>query len=402
MIRLTLLLCMGVAHLANGDAQTLTTNDQGQRVIVYPDGTTQLFDEPSGTPGAEATRQATPQEEQASREAIQDQLDVLKDELKSLTSIAKKARGREAKLSNRIRKLRDSKKSSDRSQIEIVNQKLIAARDEYTTAEAARANNQRLSAALRQSADMSIAQREAYLRGQNLGYLVGAPDSDPAAAGASADGAQPMAPATTAGVADVAEDKADQSSGGRRGRNSSPATFATYDPESDPGVSPPAAECRRESDGIDEFTNSRRILLAPEVFFTYTSPELKPFLGDASLLTCNARLAMTGKSIILETEFVIRSQFAAKEFGVLPKGSQLTFRTVDGQKIVVRNQSPSQANYDPVTKVSTYKGRYVINKGARKTLERSLLDEVRVMWGTGFDDYVIYDMNFLKRQLACL
>ena len=46
------LLCtLALATLASGAAQTLTTNAQGQRVIVYPDGTERLFD----APGEQAT-----------------------------------------------------------------------------------------------------------------------------------------------------------------------------------------------------------------------------------------------------------------------------------------------------------------------------------------------------------
>ncbi len=395
MIRqLLTLVCLVGAAMSIG--QTLTTNELGQRVIVYPDGTTRLFDEASaeGQTQPRVIGTATPQQEQDARKAIEEQLDVLKDEFKSLTSIAKKARGQEAKLSNRIRKLRDSKKSSDRSQIEIVNQKLITARDEYQTAEAARTNNRRLNDALAQTLGMTIGRRQAYLSALNLGYLVGTPE------GLSAEG-NDIGQTALATSLPTATASPEPSGGGRRNRNPT-NSFVAYDPANDTRFNPPTAECRLESEGIDEFTNSKRVALKPEVFFTYTSPELKPFLGDASLLTCNARLVKSGKSLILETEFVIRSQFAAKEFGVLPKGSQMTFRTVEAQKVVMRNQSASQASYDPVTKVSTYRGRYVVSRGARKTLERAMLDEVRVMWGTGFDDYQIYDLTFLKRQLACL
>ncbi len=388
-------LCLIGATLASG--QTLTTNAEGQRVIVYPDGSTRLFDDPgSGAPNeVPLGSAATPQQEDEAREAVREQIKVLRDELKSLTSIAKNARGQEAKLNKRIQKLRTSNKSSDRSQIEIVNQKLIAARAEYGSAEAARLSSEARSNALTESVNMSIARRQAYMSSLGLGYLVGAPSDDGVTPVAAPGGADQQAPTPPAPVAEVS------GGGGRRNRGSA-ASFVSYDITRDPKFYPPTPKCMRESEGIDEFTNNVRITLAPEVFFTFTSPELKPFLGAASLLTCNARLVKTGRSVVLETEYVIRSQFAATEFGVLARGAQVTFRTVDGQKIVMRNQTASQANYDPVTKVSTYKGRYVLNKGTVKMLEKSLLDEVRVMWGTGFDDYQIYDMAFLRRQLACL
>lgn len=397
MIRL-LCLCSLLSVGASLNGQTLTTNSDGQRIIVYPDGTTKLFDEPSATaqatsPETTVTRQATPEQEADARLALRREVSALGEELESLAKLAKKARGREAKLTNRVRKLRESKKTSDRSQVEIVNQSLLAARKEYQTAEAARQTLERRSTALQATQDMSIAQRERYLREQGLDYML-----DPLAKRARDIASDAHARAPREQGPDEASPEALAT--GKRARDSE--EFRSYDPRLDPAITPPNASCVVESNGIDEFTNRRRITLAPETFFTYTSPELKPFLGAESLMTCNARLIKSGKTVMLETTFVIRSQFAAKEFGVLPKGSQMTFRTVTGQKLAVRNQIASQAEYDPIAKISTYQGRYLLSKSAQKLLSSQLLDEVRVMWGTGFDDYAIYDLTFLQRQLACI
>lgn len=424
MIRLTIcVLALALAPLGGGvAAQTLTTNAQGQRVIVYPDGRTRLFDDPGvgadaappdapdapapdapapDAPGVTDQRrttlpsQTTPAQEADAKLEVRRRVARLSEEREALTRIAKKARSREAKLANRLRKLRDSRRVSDRAQVEIVNQQLLEARETTRTAEDGAASVETRADALRETLGMSIAERAVYLDGLGLGYLLA-----DAASGSPAATDLPPAGAATAGTATAQRSSPEALA---TAAATAPAReFAAYDRRRDTKFTPPAPTCTRAFDGLDEFTNKRRVVLEEETFFTYTSPDLKPFLKDASLITCNARLLRTGKTILLETTFVIRSQFAAKEFGVLPKGSQMTFRSVAGQQLSLKNQVQSQAEYDPVAKVSTYKGRYLLSRGAQRFLEDALLDEVRVMWGTGFDDYAVYDLTFLQRQLDCI
>ena len=380
--------------LATAGAQTLTTNAQGQRVIVYPDGTTRLFDSPAeDTPAtgdanadaAESTRtppsvdtpgppstpaptlsmQATPEEEADAALDVRRRVARLEGEKSELEKLGKKSRSREAKLANRLRKLRNSDKVSDRSQVEIVNQQLVEVRATSRTTEEARGSIDARIEALRQTIPMSIAQRGAHLRALGLDYLL----DDAGEAGGREGTAGRDAP--TSSTAEDAAAPVPTSAPEALATDARPAPvsdFARYDRRRDTKYTPPEHECAREFDGLDEFTGKRRVILPEETFFTYTSPDLKPFLKDASLITCNARLVRTGKTVVLETTFVIRSQFAAKEFGVLPKGSQMTFRSVGGQQISVRNQLQSQAEYDPVAKVSTYRGRYPLSRGAMRSV----------------------------------
>ena len=419
---------IAIACAGSAPAQTLTTNAAGQRVIVYPDGSTRLFDEPAGAPPAVpatdakspsdsgvptasapptyATTQAppsssvtgyvnrpTPEEEADAVLEVRRRVARLEDEVTSLAKLARKARSREAKLADRVRKLRASEDIEDRSKIEIINQQLVAAREASTDAEEARASSTARAQALRQTFGMSIAERASYLGGLGFGYLLdeGADQAtrDEATAAALPGGTPATLPQTPDRLAtDPTAERADG--------------FVAYDRRSDTRYTPPLPTCSPAFDGVDEFTGKRRVALAPEVFFTYTSPELKPFLKSESLVTCEAWLTRTGKTTILETRYTIRSQFATKEFGVLPKGSQMTLRTVGGQRLTLKNQVQSQAEYDPVEKVSTYRGRYPLSRSAQKFLIDALLDEVRVMWGTGFDDYPLFDLAILQRQLGCL
>ena len=417
-------LLLAVALPLAAAAQTLTTDEAGRQVIVYPDGSTRAFDPsadqadstqatleaPAGdvpTSAAAGTPQVsiptprvlTPEQEDEARDYAKRQVKVLRKQAKSLRKDARRARNREADLAERVAELKASNKIADRSQIEIITQKLQVQRRETSALEDALARAERHHDALEATLDLSQAERERRLAAEGIAHLVRSRGSarpqanDPALAPSGEPGSLPP----MAGASQTPDAIA---SGG--GAAAPASAYASYRIEDDTRYYPPTAPCMQESSGIDEFTQQRRVQLAPELLFAYTTPELRAYLGGESLISCYARLVRLGPAIALETEYVIRSQFASKEFGVLPRGSQLTIRTVGGAKLVLRNQAQSQASYDPVTKVSTYRGTYPISKGQAKFLRKAHLDQVRVMWGTGFDDYAIYDLTLLQRQLDCL
>ena len=47
-------------------------------------------------------------------------------------------------------------------------------------------------------------------------------------------------------------------------------------------------------------------------------------------------------------------------------------------------------------------GMYYIDKNTEKVLATSELDTMRLNFTSGYEDYVIYNVDFFTRQLACL
>ncbi len=178
--------------------------------------------------------------------------------------------------------------------------------------------------------------------------------------------------------------------------------YARYARERDPRFNPPARDCAVVEEGVDEFTQKRRRALGEFEFFTYTSPQLRPVLKDKSLITAIGRFVSTGDNLSLEVSYRIRSQYANQEFGVLARGSELGIKLVGGGEVTLRNAELERGSYDPVDKVYIFNGRYSVSSTSEKALRRELVDKVRVVWGSGFEDYPVYDVAVLAQQLKCL
>lgn len=402
-MRLFLFVCfLAILSADTLGAQTLTTNSDGEQIITYPDGTWRYFNqEPPGE--APASTPTPPEEEKYSkpefdseaearaRAVLRKQIQEELKEVKQLEKTAERLRKKELKEETRLANLRAASNASDREEISVANRRLQDNRSLTADARIAVEKAQNRVTKLKQSLPMTRASRKLFLTQAGI-LQAGSPVAEQELERNESSNEE-LAGATAPLISKPKSEK-----------QSAPASreYKTYSLKNDPRYSPPAEECSYSYDGVDEFTQKRRMNLTPRLFFGHSNPELKPYLGDESLVTCTGALSKNGAYLILELDFVIRSQYANKEFGVLPRGSQLSIKMIDNQKVTLRNQTLSQGKFDPVEKVFSYKARYTISNKQKKALEKNLVDQVRVMWGTGFDDYAIYEVDFFQRQLRCL
>ena len=93
---------------------------------------------------------------------------------------------------------------------------------------------------------------------------------------------------------------------------------------------------------------------------------------------------------------------AQKNFGALDEGSLLRFRLIDGTNIDLHNVQGDRGRIDPYTGNTIFIGRYLLQKEHQRTLAKTELDKMRVVWNTGYEDYSVYALDFLIDQFKCL
>ncbi len=176
-----------------------------------------------------------------------------------------------------------------------------------------------------------------------------------------------------------------------------------YHKSEDVRYNPPTMDnCEFTFNGVDEFSGKKRRELAPQQFFTYTSDQLRPYFKDREYITCMANLtALSGGLKYLTLEFTISSPNAQREFGLLEKGSPISLKFLDGTTLKLINTKTDMGTLDPVAKTVTYRGQFSINSGAEKFLKKNEIDLVRVVWSQGYEDYEIYYMDFIADQFRC-
>lgn len=167
--------------------------------------------------------------------------------------------------------------------------------------------------------------------------------------------------------------------------------------------SPPTAKCAIAFQGVDDFTGKKRKDLYPREFFRYTNERMAKFFPDGDMVECQAHLSIvSGGLTFLSVEIVINSESAKTSYGSLEKGTLLTLKLVNGENINLTNNKTDVGLLDPIAKTVTYNTQYLVPSQHIKTLQKYELDLLRLIWGTGYEDYTIYETDFFIDQLNCL
>jgi len=181
------------------------------------------------------------------------------------------------------------------------------------------------------------------------------------------------------------------------------AGYATYDRSKDVNYNPPSSECSYQFKGMDEFLGKEKTEVQPNLFFFHTDPELRKYMKGKEYIECSAGLANTyGGVTTLNIEVYIRSQNALREFGGLQKGNAMTIKLVNGSIVKLLSINSDNGTFDQTTGLATFRNQFLVQKGEENALKESEIDKIRLVWSNGYEDYDVYQVDFMMKQLNCL
>ena len=178
--------------------------------------------------------------------------------------------------------------------------------------------------------------------------------------------------------------------------------FARYSPETDVVLHPPTPPCAFAANGRDEFSGETRRETQREELFRFTNDFMKPYLKDVPHILCEANLVTAGTLTSLVLTFTINDQNARRAFGSIPQGSRATLKMIDGSTFNLMSLRGDDGQTDDSGRVTVYRAQYGLDRSLVKRLTDSELDKIRVSWSKGHEDYEIYNVDLLRRQIRCL
>lgn len=167
-------------------------------------------------------------------------------------------------------------------------------------------------------------------------------------------------------------------------------------------VKPPRQECQFDFEGQDKEKNQYRRDGHKELLFTFTDERLRPFLKDKEYLVCEAYLSSLGGYRFLTLAYTFAYPNAREAYGFIERNSVLTLKLLNGDFVNLRAGEMDRGQYNTVKKELTYSVYYPVDRSLINTLKGSELDLVRVFWSSGFEEYPIQQMDFFQRQFKCL
>ncbi len=178
---------------------------------------------------------------------------------------------------------------------------------------------------------------------------------------------------------------------------------AQYDPKQDVMIDPPNLPCNFAVERRDPFTGAVYRETDKHELLRFTNSVMKKNLADGQAhILCRAALADDGGGGRILLEFTIRDANARRTFGGIPPKSILSLLFLDGERITLFNDADADGQFDPETGTAVFRGSYLIQTAALRKLTRSELDQIRVAWSTGYEDYQVQHIGLFQQLGNCI
>jgi chemotaxis protein histidine kinase CheA len=164
----------------------------------------------------------------------------------------------------------------------------------------------------------------------------------------------------------------------------------------------PQQECSYAMNEVDKFTKKRKVATKPSFFFGYTHPKLEKYLKGDHYLVCNGHMSEVAGLTTLHLKFTFDSESAQDDYGSILQGSRMLISLLDGTTVTLVAGEADGGKIDRNKKQTIYKTYFVIDSRSQKKLKKSEINQVRMVWGEGFEDYDITEVDFIINQLTCL
>lgn len=160
--------------------------------------------------------------------------------------------------------------------------------------------------------------------------------------------------------------------------------------------------CEIITDGIDLQTKTYRIELGPSMLFNYTPPEVKNDLQEDNLMKCQAQIVKIEDKTSLHLNLRINSLKAQDIYGSIDKANVMKITLIDGKEIKLNCYAGSTGVQTQNKKAFIYPVGYELSNRDIKQLSKKEIDKIGIQWSSGYEEYLIYEIDFFMNQLACL
>ena len=160
--------------------------------------------------------------------------------------------------------------------------------------------------------------------------------------------------------------------------------------------------CSYVFNGIDLQTKQYLIEVAPESFFNYTPPEIKNDLQEENLIQCRGQIVKADDQASLHLNIQINSLKAQEYYGTIDAGYILKVIFLDEQELSLKCAAGSKGVMPRNQKNYIYPVGYKLSSREIRMLSKKEIDKIGIQWSSGYEEYPIYEIDFLMNQVLCL
>ncbi len=160
--------------------------------------------------------------------------------------------------------------------------------------------------------------------------------------------------------------------------------------------------CKVIQDGIDDKTGFYKKDIAYEKLFEYTPEKLLGYYKEKDFLTCYSSVGILDKTHYLYLKLIFDSKDASRAYGSIQKEQEIRITMIDGTQTRLKTVVHVNAKPDTKSNRVIYDGIFSMNGSNRKKLKESEVDQIEIIWTSGFETYEVFNVDLLMNQLKCL
>lgn len=161
-------------------------------------------------------------------------------------------------------------------------------------------------------------------------------------------------------------------------------------------------DCEIVFDGYDDEIGSDRKEVKSAPFFSYSQEKMKPYFKTEDYLNCEGNISKVGKDYYLTLKIRIRSKDANKTYGMMRSDENLKIQLINGRSVYGKSINNDSGQIESYTGHTLYTGIFQLNKGDINQLKNNFLDNIGIIWSSGYEEYNIFNVDFLINQIECL
>ncbi len=160
--------------------------------------------------------------------------------------------------------------------------------------------------------------------------------------------------------------------------------------------------CNITFNGMDESLDQKRIEHGPQHLFGHTSEKLKHFLKNENFLNCNAYLTLLDGDYYLNLDLDLATKDASKSYGFIDKNDMVKLTFINGENFIANSIYRAEGKLEQYSGHTRYEAIYKLQDIKMELIKDLELDKLAIIWSSGYEEYPIYEIDLLQRQLECI
>ncbi|TVR81783.1 MAG: hypothetical protein EA409_06475 [Saprospirales bacterium] len=165
---------------------------------------------------------------------------------------------------------------------------------------------------------------------------------------------------------------------------------------------PPPRICNVENYSDYGVSEPLHLETHPEPLFFFLPEEMRLTLRGRPIISCNISARRKGPGLFLTFHFTLHIPSARRSFTGLPENTPIRIRLMNGEIVNLHNLRMDNGTYDERTNTVSFTAITPLSKSNEMRFRETEVDQIRVVWATGFEDYEVYDINLIRDHLKCL